>query len=53
MNYEGKISLRKLKRICKELGETLSDDELQAMIEEFDKDGDGQINVEEFMAIMK
>ena len=40
----GKISLRNLKRVARELGETLSDDELQAMIDEFDKDGDGQSN---------
>lgn len=37
----GKISLRKLKRVAKELGEALSDEELQAMIDEFDRDGDG------------
>jgi len=35
------------------LGEVLSEDELNAMIEEFDKDQDGEINLEEFMAIMK
>ena len=38
----GKISLKNLRRIARELGENLSDDELQAMIDEFDKDGDGQ-----------
>ena len=40
----GKISLRNLRRVARELGEKLSDDELQAMIDEFDKDGDGEIN---------
>lgn len=49
----GKISLKNLKKIGKELGETLTDDELQAMIDEFDKDQDGYINEEEFLAIMK
>ncbi len=39
----GKISLRNLRRVARELGENLSDDELQAMIDEFDKDGDGEI----------
>ena len=34
-------------------GETLSDDELQAMIDEFDKNHDGVIDENEFMAIMK
>lgn len=37
----GKISLRNLKRVARELGETLTDEELQAMIDEFDKDQDG------------
>ncbi|EGR33088.1 hypothetical protein IMG5_062100 [Ichthyophthirius multifiliis] len=49
----GKISLRNLKRVARELGETLTDDELQAMIDEFDRDQDGQISQEEFLAIMK
>ncbi|SPO22796.1 probable CDC31 - spindle pole body component, centrin [Ustilago trichophora] len=48
----GKISLRNLKRVAKELGETLDDDELQAMIEEFDLDQDGEINENEFIQIM-
>ena len=49
----GKISLRNLRRVARELGENLSDDELQAMIDEFDKDGDGEINEQEFLNIMK
>jgi centrin-3 len=48
----GKISLRSLRRVARELGENMSDDELQAMIDEFDKDQDGEINLEEFLAIM-
>ena len=36
-----KISFRNLRKISKELGEKTSDDELRAMIMEFDKDGDG------------
>ncbi|XP_064617475.1 centrin-3-like [Liolophura sinensis] len=48
----GKISLRNLRRVARELGENMSDEELRAMIDEFDKDGDGEINAEEFMAIM-
>ena len=49
----GRISLRNLRRVARELGENLSDDELQAMIDEFDKDGDGEISENEFLAIMK
>lgn len=38
----GKISLRNLRRVAKELGEDMSDEELRAMIDEFDTDGDGE-----------
>ncbi|WFD26781.1 Calcium-binding component of the spindle pole body (SPB) half-bridge [Malassezia nana] len=48
----GKISLRNLKRVAKELGENLDDEELQAMIDEFDLDQDGEINEQEFLQIM-
>ncbi|KAF8753780.1 Ca2 -binding EF-hand [Rhizoctonia solani] len=47
-----KISIRNLRRVAKELGEQLDDDELQAMIDEFDLDQDGEINEQEFFAIM-
>lgn len=63
----GKISLKNLKKISRELGENLSDEELQAMIDEFDRDQDGYsnslfflnlfflslVNEEEFLGIMK
>lgn len=49
----GTISLKNLRRVSRELGETLSDDELQAMIDEFDKNNDGVIDIEEFLGIMK
>eukprot|EP00930_Biecheleria_cincta_P091861 TRINITY_DN81531_c0_g1_i1.p1 TRINITY_DN81531_c0_g1~~TRINITY_DN81531_c0_g1_i1.p1 ORF type:complete len:233 (+),score=65.53 TRINITY_DN81531_c0_g1_i1:43-699(+) len=49
----GKISFRNLKRIAQELGESLTDDELQEMIEEADRDGDGLINPEEFYRVMR
>merc|ERR1719471_73419 len=49
----GKISFRNLRRIAKDLGEKLTDDELHGMIEEFDQDQDGEINEEEFIGIMK
>jgi len=50
---KGKISFRNLKRISQELGESLSDAELQEMIEEADRDGDGLINPEEFYRVMR
>ena len=49
----GMISFRNLKRVSNELGENLTDDELQEMIEEADRDGDGLINEEEFYRVMK
>lgn len=83
----GKISFKNLKRVAKELGENMTDEELQAssfagylfcdlvasfnndpilhlkgkdlalllqeMIDEADRDGDGEVNEEEFFRIMK
>ncbi|KAG7271461.1 hypothetical protein CRUP_016363 [Coryphaenoides rupestris] len=49
----GKISFKNLKRVAKELGENLTDDELQEMIDEADRDGDGEVSEQEFLRIMK
>ena len=51
-DHSGKISIKNLRRVARELGETMTDDELQAMIDEFDTDKDGQISEAEFIAIM-
>lgn len=48
----GKISLRNLKRVAKELGETMTEAELHEMIERADTDNDGEINADEFYTIM-
>ncbi|KAG5440304.1 hypothetical protein PCANB_001874 [Pneumocystis canis] len=48
----GKINIRNLRRIAKELGENIDDQELIAMIDEFDLDQDGEINEQEFINIM-
>ena len=37
----GKISLRALRKIARELNEQLTDEELKGMIDEFDNDNDG------------
>ncbi|KAJ1536327.1 Centrin-1, partial [Nowakowskiella sp. JEL0078] len=49
----GKITFKNLKRVAKELGENLTDEELQEMIDEADRDGDGEVNQDEFLRIMK
>ncbi|CAL1292126.1 unnamed protein product [Larinioides sclopetarius] len=49
----GKISFANLKRVAQELGENISDEELREMIQEADRDGDGEVNQEEFLRIMK
>ena len=38
---------RNLKRVAKELGERMTDEELQEMIDEADRDGDGEVNEED------
>jgi centrin-3 len=39
---KGRIDLRNLRRVARELGEDLTDEQLQSMIDEFDTDRDGQ-----------
>eukprot|EP00300_Choanocystis_sp_HF-7_P041435 c8163_g1_i1.p1 GENE.c8163_g1_i1~~c8163_g1_i1.p1 ORF type:complete len:197 (-),score=32.07 c8163_g1_i1:74-589(-) len=48
----GTISLKNLRRVAKELGENMSEDELREMIERADSDGDGEISPEDFYNIM-
>jgi Ca2+-binding EF-hand superfamily protein len=48
---KGRITLQDLQRVARELQENLQDDELLAMIEEFDMTGDGSISREEFLNI--
>ncbi len=49
----GRITFKNLKRVAKELGENLTDEELQEMIDEADRNGDGEIDEDEFLRIMK
>jgi centrin-1 len=49
----GRISFQNLKRVAMELGENMTDAELQEMIDEADRDGDGEVNEEEFLRLMK
>ena len=52
INETGSISFRDLKRVARELGEDMTDGELQEMIDEADRDGDGEVNEAEFLRIM-
>jgi centrin-3 len=48
----GRITLANMRRVAKELGEALSEEEMEAMIAEFAQDG-ATISEEEFVAIMR
>ena len=48
-----KITLKSLSKICADLGEKISDEELQEMINEADKDQDEEVGEEDFMKIMQ
>ena len=48
---KGMISLEDLRRVARELGEGLEEEELMAMIEEFDLEGKGGVGREEFVGI--
>ena len=47
----GMITVDDLRRVARELGEGLEEDELNAMIEEFDLEGKGGVGREEFATI--
>lgn len=49
---EGKITFWNLKKIAKELDEDKTDEQLQEMIDEADKDRDGEVSLEDFLRIM-
>ncbi|KAF5821265.1 putative flagellar calcium-binding protein calflagin [Helianthus annuus] len=49
----GKISIPDIKNIARELGVRFTDAEIQSMVEEADRDHDGEVNIEEFMRMMK
>ena len=48
----GFITIKNLRRVARELGETMTDEELMEMIERADTDGDGQVTPEDFYNIM-
>merc|ERR1711887_167344 len=52
MSEDGKIGPRELRKAFKTLGEIVSEEEIMAMIEQFDQDGDGKIDMNEFIDLM-
>jgi len=48
----GQITLRNLRRVARELGETMTDDELNEMIERADSNGDHSVTMDDFYNIM-
>jgi Ca2+-binding EF-hand superfamily protein len=48
----GTITLKNLRRVARELGETMTDEELQEMVDRADSNGDGQVTMDDFFNIM-
>ena len=48
----GTITIRNLRRVARELGETMSDEELQEMIDRADSNGDAAVTMDDFFNIM-
>ncbi|ESR46186.1 hypothetical protein WN944_007198 [Citrus x changshan-huyou] len=51
-NRDGFISPNELRHVMLNLGEKVTDEELEQMVKDADLDGDGQINYEEFSRMM-
>ena len=52
-NNNGSINLDDLKRVAKELGESMSDEELREMIDEADRNGEGKVSEQDLIRIMR
>ena len=52
LDHNGFISKSELKNMMVTLGESIKDQEVNDMIEKADSNGDGQINIEEFIKLM-
>lgn len=53
LDHQGRISFANLQAVARELGETMTDEEISEMITAADLDKDGFINEEEFLRILK
>jgi len=52
LDGNGYISMMELKQVASELGEELTESEIDEMIREADADGDGQVDYHEFLRMM-
>lgn len=52
-DHQGRISFKNLQAVARELGETMTDEELSEMIAAADTDKDGFISEEEFLRILR
>lgn len=48
----GFITMKNLRRVARELGENISEEELQEMVERADSNGDQQVTADDFYNIM-
>ncbi|KAF9376028.1 calmodulin-like 3 [Podila verticillata] len=51
-NQDGRISTKELLSLTMSLGETASEEDVLFVIKSFDKDGDGALDVEEYLDLM-
>ena len=49
----GTITLRNLRRVARELGETMTDEELQEMVDRADSNGDAAVTMDDFYNIIR
>lgn len=52
LERNGDIRLADLKRVAKELGEDISDEELKEIIQRADLDGDGKLTFDDFYNVI-
>jgi len=51
-NKDGQVSLRELKKVTEILGTILTKDEVDEFMREADKDGDGTLDIDEFVKML-
>jgi centrin-3 len=49
---KGEVVIRDLRRVCKEIGEDVSEAELDMMMAHIDKSGDGAVSLDEWITVM-